>query len=189
MNALEQKRLRYVLDEAKFWLLRPLRLGWKLVDNSEAPTSYEEVCEVMEKLGIVDGQPKQIPVSNLGLHGSIWDCARTHWTDQPNAEFRAIHDYLHWKLGADFSLDGEKAVSDAFLRYVPVEWEHTRRLILADGYLQAVYSDHSGEFVEHQMKFAEDHAGLLAQYSVEEVLAYIRNTLDAGYRFGEDGWK
>lgn len=90
---------------------------------------------------------------------TIFGCPEHNWA------FRAWHEWTHYILHADFSLDGELAVAHrqcADLARVfghGPQVEKWQRLIMAEVYGQAAYYARTGEFPADQVAFDLDYIG------------------------------
>ena len=120
--------------------------------GEDAPTSLPELNAYIE-------QNRRIKVDSRNSDRTIFGCPEHNWA------FRAWHDWTHWRIGAEFTLQGERAVaarqiSDLKLVFgtaCPPLWE---ALILEEVVGQAEHQHRTGEFPRDQLAFAREALGL-----------------------------
>lgn len=115
-------------------------------DMMPAPTNLYELNEY-----IADN--KRILVNGANSERTIFGDPEHNWA------FRAWHDWTHWILQAEFTLDGELAVAHRQCQDIARIFGHSERtdrwhrIIMAEVYGQALYKHLTGEFPRDQIAF------------------------------------
>lgn len=118
------------------------KYGFSGVEGKEdAPATLQALNGVME--GRKEGG--KFPVFHEGCEKTVFQNPKV------NLYFRAWHDLVHWVLGAEFTLEGEKAVAEAQMQGLPEGV--LREVLWADVVSQTEYFLEFGEFPEDQKGF------------------------------------
>lgn len=155
-------------DRLKVWLWQYHH--WEMQHDvsyylvEEAPSTLDELRDAVE----YSHERCLIPVSSENQ-------ARTIYGDgaigaEHNSMFRAIHDYLHLQLGAEFTLAGELEVVAVHLKSAERYFGEDSlelAMLYADTVGQTQYFAERGEFPPCQLEFVLQHP--LVQRRIEEL--------------------
>jgi hypothetical protein len=104
--------------------------------------SIEEAMASLDRV-VLPGEVRWLPVSRLHNEPNP-DLMST----QQNLMFRAVHDWMHWKLGADATFEGEFNVAMAHIESAP---ESIHWLLWSEVACQAAVTLTTGEFPQQKL--------------------------------------
>ncbi len=104
--------------------------------------SIEEAMSALDRV-VLPGEVRWLPVSRLHNEPNP-DLMST----QQNLMFRAVHDWMHWKLGADATFEGEFNVAMAHIESAP---ESIHWLLWSEVACQAAVAITTGEFPHQKL--------------------------------------
>lgn len=127
------------------WLMRESRRMEAEHIRPVFVTREVRLSEVMDALNrpVLPGEIKWFPVSRLNNEPNLDLMSTTQ-----NLMFRAVHDWTHWKIGADDTFEGELAVTLEHIKSAP---ESIHWILFSEVAGQAAVAISQGEFPSQKL--------------------------------------